>query len=164
MQEWSPWKAKALNHQPSPHRSGYAFGNHHVGRGIVATQRDPGAKEADHQGCEVRREGQCDQKAREDDRLGNEHPLAAEVVGQPSECAGADQDASQRCGGHQALVGGCQPELDRNQRQRNTGHEYDHALEELACGGKAEDAPLHAGHRRGCDGRKDLVAVLLLCV
>ena len=38
-------------------------------------------------------------------------------------------------------------ELDRDQRQGNAGHEYDHALEELARAGQCPDPELHRGHR-----------------
>jgi hypothetical protein len=84
-----------------------------------------------------------------DDHLGDEHPLAAEIVRQATKQDGADQDAGEARGGDESDLGLGEVELAGDQRHRHAAHEDDKAFKELAGGGERPDKPLHPRHRGG---------------
>ena len=68
-------------------------------------------------------------------------PRESAPIRMPNEARGADE----------AVLRGADVEFDRDQRQRDAGHEHHKAFEEFSGGGEGEDAPLHRGHRRHPD-------------
>ena len=103
---------------------------------IVAAQRHAQAEQANRQRQEVGAEDQQREECAEEDHLGDEHPLAAEIIRQPPQQHGADQDTEQAGGADNALFGCADVELAHDQGQGDAGHEDDVAFEELAGGGE----------------------------
>ena len=85
----------------------------------------------------------------EDDHLGDEHALAAEIIRKAAERDGADQDARKACRGDEARLEGGKVEFALDQRHRDAAHEHDEPFEEFPKGRERPDAPLHARHGRG---------------
>ncbi len=136
-------EAEGAEHQLAAAGAGDVLRNDHVRGRVVAAQRHAETEQADRQREEIGAEDQQREEGAEDDHLGDEHPLAAEIVGQAAEQDGAEQDAEQAGGADDALFSGADMEFAHNQRQRDTGHENHEAFEEFARRGETPDAPLH---------------------
>jgi hypothetical protein len=156
---------RAQHHAPAD-AARHAFGNDQVGGGIVASQRDADAHQRDHDDEVGRAERQQRDEDCEEHHLDDEHLLAAIAISEAAERGGTDQDAEQRRRGDDAFLRRAQGELFRHQRERHSGGEDHHALEELAGSGEPPDEPLHVGqrgviHRRRIRPDRRLVDVLL---
>jgi hypothetical protein len=86
-------KGEGAEHEPAARGARNALGDDHVRCRVVAAERHADAEQADHQRQEVLHENQRRKEQAEDDHLGDEHALAAEIVRQAAEQDGADQDA-----------------------------------------------------------------------
>lgn len=138
-------KGERPEHHSATNAAWSAFGNDQVGSGIIAPERDTDADEGcHHEGIGGTQRQQHRENAKKH-HLDDEHLLSAVAIGQPTERHGPDQNAEQRGGGDDALLGGAQGELFRHQRQRHTGGEDHHAFEKLAGGSEPPDEPLHIG-------------------
>ena len=141
-------EAECGQHQRSATARRRAFGDHQMRGRIIAAEREPHAEQADDQPDEALREHDCHQEQDKQRHLDDEHRLAAELIGQAAQRAGADQDAEQARRADQAMLGRREIELLADQRQGDAGHEDDQALEELARNRQPPNPFLHAGHRR----------------
>jgi hypothetical protein len=138
-------KAERPQHKPAPHRRRNALGDHQVGGGVVGPQRQPDHKQGPHQAVGTGAEGGRHQGHSQQHHLADEHRLAAKAIGQAPQGQGTDENACQRGGGDQTLVGAGHRKLFGDQGQGNATHEHDQPFEELAGGGQRPHQPLHAG-------------------
>ena len=114
---------------------------------IVAAECHPDPEQKDDQPEVARAERKQHQEKDKDHHLGDEHISAAKTVRQAAQSDRTDQNPQQAGGADNAMLGGGDVELLGDQRHRDTRHEDDKALEELAGGRKPPDAPLHRGHQ-----------------
>jgi hypothetical protein len=159
-------KAERPQHHSATNAARNAFGNNQVGGGIIAPERDADADQGGHHEGIGRTQRQQHGEDAEKHHLDDEHLLSAVTIGEPAERRGPDQDAKQRGGGDDALLGGAQGELFRHQRQGHTGGEDHHAFEKLAGSGEPPNEPLHIGdggmaHRRRIRPDRRFVDVVL---
>jgi len=140
-------KAERAEHHAPADAARHAFRNDQVRGRIVTTERNAGAHEGNHNERVGRTYRQQHNEADEERHLDDEHLLAAIPIRQVAQRGGADENAEQGGGGDDALLHRPQIEFFAHQRQRDPGHEHDHALEKLAGGGEPPDQPLHTGDR-----------------
>ena len=114
---------------------------------VVAAEREAHAEKEDQEQRERRAERHRDEEDQKQNHLGDEELLPSQMVGQAAQGGGPDENPEQRRGSDHALLRVPQMELHRDQRQRDTGHEYHQPLEKFACRGEAPDLPLHDRHR-----------------
>ena len=135
-------------HQLAAASGGGAFGDHQMGRRVVASEREPHSEQADDQPDEVRGEDDQNEEQDEQAHLEHEHRLAAEAVGEAAQGARADQDAEQAGGADDAVLRFAELKVLGDQRQGDAGQEHDQSLEKLAGDRQPPDSPLHVGQRR----------------
>ncbi|HXC13498.1 MAG TPA: hypothetical protein VNV39_11720 [Stellaceae bacterium] len=112
-------ETKGGDHQLAAIGARNALRNDHMRGRVVAAEREPETEQADREGQEIFAQDQQCQKRAKDDHLGDEHPLAAEIVGQAAEQDGAKQNAREARGADSALFGGGYVKIAHDQRQRH---------------------------------------------
>jgi len=84
---------------------------------VVAAERHPKTEQANHQREEIVADDQHCEKGAEHDHLGDEHPLASEIIRQATEQNGAEQNPEQAGGTDNTFFGRTDLELAHDQRQ-----------------------------------------------
>jgi hypothetical protein len=141
-------EGKRCQHQAAARPRRDTFGDHHVRGRVVTAERYTGPKEAEDQDQKVWSESQRHEKQGKNHHLGDEHFLPPYEVGQAPQHARPNEDPGQLGSGYKPFVVSKQPELLRDQRQRDAGYEDDQSLEKFSGARQAEDAQLHPGQLR----------------
>src|SRR5208283_3411808 len=124
-----------------------------MGGRIIASKRNAEAEQENDEPEIAWARHEQQKEDHKNDHFHNEHDLAAEIIRQPAEADGPDQDAKQARRSDHAVLHFRNIEFFRDKRHGDTGHEDDETFEKFARRGERPDTPLHCGHWRRLEGR-----------